>query len=83
MNFPSRMADASGLSIAEMKRRNEAVSRDEADVEAGVARIWSVMNGMLPPHCPLIVMACGQVHSLILNPWYWPTPSTFPSTISW
>ena len=42
-----RMADASGLSIAEMKRRNEAVARDEADVEAGVARIWSVMNGCI------------------------------------
>ncbi len=40
-----RMARASGLSIAAMKRANEAVGRSEAEVDAGVARIWQAMNG--------------------------------------
>lgn len=40
-----RMAQASGLSIAAMKRANEAVGRSGAEVDAGVARIWQAMNG--------------------------------------
>ena len=37
------MARASGLTIAQMKRRNERRFRDEAAIEAGLGRIWSVM----------------------------------------
>ncbi|GJD99027.1 L-serine ammonia-lyase [Methylobacterium isbiliense] len=40
-----RMAQQSGLSIAAMKRANEAVSRSAAEVDAGLARIWQTMNG--------------------------------------
>ncbi|AWN35096.1 L-serine ammonia-lyase [Methylobacterium radiodurans] len=40
-----RMARESGLSIAAMKRANEAVGRLEAEVDAGIARIWRTMNG--------------------------------------
>ena len=39
-----RMAEASGLSIASMKRANELVERDAPDLEGGIARIWGVMN---------------------------------------
>ncbi len=41
------MARDSGLSIAAMKRENEIRLRPEADVEGGVAGIWSVMNGCI------------------------------------
>jgi L-serine dehydratase len=41
------MAQNSGLSIASMKRENEAQLRSHADVEADVANIWSVMNGCI------------------------------------
>ncbi len=37
------MARASGLSISEMKRRNELVFRNAAELEAGLSRIWAVM----------------------------------------
>lgn len=39
-----RMADASGLSIADMKRRNEACMRAPEDVDAAILTIWQVMN---------------------------------------
>ncbi|MCE5974634.1 L-serine ammonia-lyase [Sedimentimonas flavescens] len=39
-----QMAHASGLSIAQMKRRNERRYRSEAEIDAGLARIWQVMN---------------------------------------
>jgi len=39
-----RMARESGLSIAEMKRANEAQLRTAETVEGGLAHIWSVMN---------------------------------------
>ncbi|RIY03667.1 L-serine ammonia-lyase [Aureimonas flava] len=39
-----RMARGSGLSIAQMKRENEARLRDAEDVEAGLRHIWSVMS---------------------------------------
>ncbi|MFC5736475.1 L-serine ammonia-lyase [Sinirhodobacter huangdaonensis] len=41
------MARASGLTIAQMKRRNERRFRDEAAIEAGLARIWAVMADCL------------------------------------
>ncbi len=37
------MAQASGLTIAQMKRRNERRFRDDAAIDAGLGRIWSVM----------------------------------------
>ena len=39
-----RMAQASGLTIADMKRANELVERDAATLDDGIARLWSVMN---------------------------------------
>ena len=39
-----RMARHSGLSIAAMKRANEAVSHSDAEIDAGLARIWSTMD---------------------------------------
>lgn len=41
------MALASGKSIAAMKRENEARLRTPVEVEDGVGRIWSVMNGCI------------------------------------
>ena len=38
------MAHASGLTIAQMKRTNERRFRSDADIDAGLARIWQVMN---------------------------------------
>jgi len=38
------MAAKSGLSIAEMKRTNELKYRSKADLEAGIAQIWDVME---------------------------------------
>ncbi len=38
------MAAKSGLSIAAMKRANELKYRSGADLDAGMARIWAVMN---------------------------------------
>jgi len=38
------MAKASGLPIAAMKRANELTRRSAAELEAGMARIWQVMN---------------------------------------
>ena len=38
------MAAASGKTIAEMKRANELSFQSAADLEAGMARIWQVMN---------------------------------------
>jgi L-serine dehydratase len=39
-----RMARESGLSIAAMKRANEAIGRPEAEVDASLARIWQAMD---------------------------------------
>lgn len=39
-----RMARESGKSIAQMKRANELKFRSAADLDAGMARIWQVMN---------------------------------------
>ena len=41
------MARTSGLTIAQMKRRNEAEFRSEAEIDAGLARIWQVMSDCL------------------------------------
>lgn len=41
------MAHASGLTIAQMKRANERRFRPDADIDAGLARIWSVMNACI------------------------------------
>jgi L-serine dehydratase len=38
------MADRSGKSIAEMKRRNERVFRTEDEIREGLTRIWQVMR---------------------------------------
>lgn len=39
-----RMARQSGQSVAQMKRANELRFRSAADLDAGLARIWQVMN---------------------------------------
>ena len=41
------MAAGSGRSIAAMKRANERKFRSEAEIEAGLARIWQVMDDCL------------------------------------
>lgn len=41
------MAAASGRTIAQMKRANERKYRSDAEIDAGLARIWEVMNGCL------------------------------------
>lgn len=41
------MAAVSGLSIAEMKRRNELSRRPAADLDRGLARIWEVMSACI------------------------------------
>ena len=41
------MAQAAGLTIAQMKRRNERRFRSDAEIEAGLARVWQVMNDCL------------------------------------
>ncbi len=42
-----RIARASGLSVAAMKRENERTIRPSHEVERGVARIWSVINACI------------------------------------
>ena len=42
-----RMGQAAGLSIAGMKRANETVLRGEADLDAGLDRIWAAMNSCM------------------------------------
>ena len=42
-----RMAQESGLSIAAMKRANERAVRLDAEVDAGLARIWQAMEDCL------------------------------------
>ncbi|MDP3960507.1 MAG: L-serine ammonia-lyase [Pseudorhodobacter sp.] len=42
-----RMATASGLSIAAMKRTNELKFRTPAKLDQGLARIWQVMNACI------------------------------------
>jgi len=46
-NSMLRMADESGLSIAAMKRANEEVTRSSGEVQVGIERIWSTMNGCI------------------------------------
>ncbi|WP_126978784.1 L-serine ammonia-lyase [Frigidibacter oleivorans] len=41
------MAAASGLTIARMKRANERAFRSEAEIDAGLTRIWEVMNACI------------------------------------
>jgi len=41
------MAAEAGLSIAEMKRRNELTRMSAADLDAGILRIWEVMNACI------------------------------------
>jgi L-serine dehydratase len=41
------MGEASGLSIAAMKRANELTRRDAASLDAGLDRLWAVMNACL------------------------------------
>ena len=41
------MAKASRLSIAQMKRANELTQRSKADLEAGLDRIWGVMEACI------------------------------------
>ena len=38
------MANASGLTVAAMKRANELRFRTAAEIDAGIARLWQVMN---------------------------------------
>jgi len=38
------MARASGLTVAQMKRRNELRFRSAAELDAGIDRVWQVMN---------------------------------------
>lgn len=42
-----QMAKVSGLSIADMKRANEAMVRSPIEVEEGIARIWGIMNSCI------------------------------------
>jgi len=42
-----RMARESGKSIATMKRANELKMRSPAELDAGIARIWQVMNACI------------------------------------
>ncbi|PIT01986.1 serine dehydratase [Bradyrhizobium nitroreducens] len=42
-----RMARESGLSIADMKRANEAHLRTQEQVDRGLVHLWSVMNGCI------------------------------------
>lgn len=42
-----RMARESGLSIAQMKRANEVHRQSPEEVDRGLARLWSVMNGCI------------------------------------
>jgi len=41
------MAQASGLSIADMKRANEEVTRSRVALDRGIDEIWSVMDGCI------------------------------------
>ncbi|MDR0809851.1 MAG: L-serine ammonia-lyase [Gemmobacter sp.] len=41
------MARASGLSIAQMKMKNELCFRSEAEIRSGIARLWEVMNACI------------------------------------
>jgi L-serine dehydratase len=38
------MADAAGLTIAELQRANERAARSDAEISAGIGRIWDVMQ---------------------------------------
>ena len=42
-----KMAEDSGLSIAEMKRANELVHRSHAELDHDMGRIWQVMNNCI------------------------------------
>jgi L-serine dehydratase len=42
-----KMAADSGLSVAQMKRKNERARKPEADLDAGLFRIWTVMSSCI------------------------------------
>ncbi|MBR0670471.1 L-serine ammonia-lyase [Roseomonas soli] len=41
------IADAAGLSIAELQRANERAYRSDAEISEGIARIWAAMQGCI------------------------------------
>ena len=41
------MGRSSGLTVADMKRANETVTRSRTDLDAGLDRIWAVMNACM------------------------------------
>ena len=41
------LADAAGLSIAELQRANERAFRSDAEISAGIERIWSAMQACI------------------------------------
>ena len=69
------MAESSGLSIAEMKRRNELDHHADSDLRSGIAGIWQVMDtcfarglagdGVLPGGLNLPRRA-GRIHEQLL-----------------
>ena len=71
-----RMARESGHTIAQMKRRNELATRSAQDLDAGLARIWQVMDdciergmaadGILPGGLNLRRRA-GHIHRQLLE----------------
>jgi L-serine dehydratase len=46
-----KMAEASGLSVSEMTLANERCWRSEADIRAGLLKIWGVMQGCVERGC--------------------------------
>ena len=70
------MSTASGLSIAAMKRMNETRARSDTELDAGLMRIWAVMNdcidrglaggGILPGGLKLRRRA-GTIHQHLLS----------------
>lgn len=45
------LCDRSGLSIAELVRANETAMHDEAEMDAELMRVWSVMEGCIERGC--------------------------------
>jgi L-serine dehydratase len=41
------VAEAAGLSIAELQRENERATRDDAEIAEGIARIWAAMGACI------------------------------------
>ncbi len=57
-----RLGEESGLSIARMKRANELVLRDEADLDAGMDMIWETMKGCMERGLKLDGTLPGGLH---------------------